>query len=126
MHLRTTLYVALALIACGPSVVHSQPGVAGRTQDSQEKEINVTCPQRIQIGPVNLGKEWESQLNTWVDFRFAQVSTDSATKEQLIGCWYGDANRPVAIGQKAPPGFSCTAGGITVTCKKRPRIRTND
>ncbi|MDT7603336.1 MAG: hypothetical protein QOF61_1333 [Acidobacteriota bacterium] len=92
----------------------------------QVKEIIIYCPKRIQIGPVNVATEWEQRLNTWVDFSYAQVSTDSATKEQLVGCWYGDASRPVSIGQKAPAGYSCAVTGISVTCKMRTRIRTND
>ena len=123
MKLRIILFAALAL---GAFVEYSRVDVSGRAASAQEKEINITCPQRIQTGPVNVGKEWESQVNTWVDFRFAQVSTDSATKQQLIGCWYGEPGRPVAIAQKAPPGFSCTVGGISVTCKKKIRIRTDD
>lgn len=116
----------LAALAITFAAAHYAEPAATSAAGGQSGEFTVYCPQRIQIGPVNVAKEWGERLNTWVEFSHATVGAEAGAKEQLVGCWYGDASRPASIGQKVSAAYACKVNGISVTCKVRIKIKIDD
>src|SRR5215212_1467749 len=123
---RISFLAALVLILTISLAIYSRIRVEGETTDPQSNEITVTCPDKIQVGPLYVAEGWQSLGS----LPWPRISIRVDTSTQSVVCEYGNKENLLFtffIGQKIPTGYDCKIPGPGVfqaVCTRRTGNRT--